>query len=229
MHLLYLTCQVAEPQVQKAQEERADGGNRAGAESERQASSGPPDVDVRHNDNPEGYVSSGRQEERDNPTDPGHNSRTPPPSASNERNRLQRLVEQYFKEIIDHRSVNRYEARMKPAYSDIPRGILPPESSASLPPPLLPPGSYARPRHEVAIEHFEEFLSNRSTDQYEARIKAHYSSEYTAILKEHIEDVRAWTDANDSSSQAGALHTFIKALKAVSVRKEAERERQDLL
>ncbi|KAG1860089.1 hypothetical protein F4604DRAFT_1930418 [Suillus subluteus] len=144
---------IAEPQVQNAQEEQADGSNWAGAKSEQQASSGPPDVD----------------------------------------------------------------------------GILPPESSTSLLPPLLPPGSYARPQHEVAIEHFEEFLSNRSTNQYEAQMKVHYSSAYTAVIKEHIKDVRAWTNAKDSSSQAGALHTFIKALKAVSARKEAEQEQQDLL
>lgn len=195
---------------------------------------------MRDDADPEGSVASCGQEERDNPIDPEQNSHLPPPSASNECDQLQRLADQHFKEFIDHRSVDRYEAQMKAAYSsvlpakinkyvdiirvwvvsrgappyeaysDFLRGILPLDSSTS-----PPPGSYVRPQNEVAIEHFEEFLHNHSIDQYEARMKAHYSSEYTAIIDEHVKDLRAWTDTNLSSAPNGALHAFIGALTTI--------------
>ncbi|KAG1837985.1 hypothetical protein DFJ58DRAFT_734081 [Suillus subalutaceus] len=101
-----------------------------------------------------------------------------------------------------------------------------PQSSTS-PLPLPPAGSELRLLHELTVQHFGKYLNHRSVDQYQAAISTHYSSDYAAIIKEHVNALRAQSDANNlPGSGAASLQTFLQRCDAVQKMVEGQQTNQ---
>ncbi|KAG1718519.1 hypothetical protein EDB19DRAFT_1920485 [Suillus lakei] len=179
--------------------------------------------------------------EDDNPEDSGSSRREAEPNSAADKTVKQRQAqdaeeeqEQADEDMREDDNPEgsgfaRQEAEPNSAAAKRLRGIAIRRSLSSTP-PAPTPGYQTLLELGEARHQYSLFLSHRSIDQYATELNSQYgTSDYGAIIKEHVRSLRAWAETNDPDPPKSIFGAFSNGLKAITARKEAEMVRQDLL